>query len=389
MEIGDLLGLMAKAFILANLVMLVFALMTWVERRLLSFFQYRIGPNRVGPFGLLQPIADLVKFIFKENFTPNSVSKVLHAVAPLSTLFFALSAWAVVPFGDDIISIGGWETTLHMGADNEMSVLFAVAMSGLAGYGVIVGGWASNSKYALLGSLRAFAQLISYEVALTLAVLPAVMLAGSLSTLTIAEAHLGWNWFGWQPWLIVWAPIAFCIYLLAALAEGNRAPFDMTEAEGELVGGFHTEFGGLRFALFANAEYIHLLTLSALGVTFFLGGWNGPGVDGAWGLGILYFLLKMAFFLFIFIWIRATVPRLRYDRLMRFGWKVMLPAATLQFLLIAVIVAYKGDDDVTDTVMVVQWALVGALVLWALTRKRLRGSQLHPGAAQMLKEGAR
>jgi NADH-quinone oxidoreductase subunit H len=318
---------------------------------------------------------------------------VLHAVAPAATLFFALAAWAIVPFGDGTVSIGGWETTPHMGADNDMAVLFAVAMSGLSGYGVIVGGWASNSKYALLGALRACAQLISYEVSLTLAVLPVVMLAGSLSMVDIANASYlpDWSVLGWNPWFIVWAPIAFAVFCLAALAEANRAPFDMSEAEGELVAGFHTEFGGLRYALFANAEYVHLLTISALGVTFFLGGWHGPWLEGdawyqGWGMGIIWFLMKLGFFLFLFIWIRATLPRLRYDRLMRFGWKVMLPASTGQFALIAVVVANRGNEDIALGVMAGQWALVLALVAWSVLRRRDRANKLHPLATAMLKE---
>ena len=387
MDIGEIVLLLIKAFVLANLVMVVFAYMTYTERRLIGFFQNRLGPNRVGPQGLLQPIADLIKLIRKENFRPDSVSAALHMFAPFATLFFAIAAFAVIPFGDGTVSIFGWETTPHMAADNPVAVLFAVAMSGLGGYGIIVGGWASNSKYALLGAMRACAQLISYEVSLTLAVLPAVMMASSLSMVDIANASYNpeWSLGGWNPWFVMWAPIGFAVFCLAALAESNRAPFDFAEAEQELVAGFHTEYGGLRYALFANAEYLHMLSICAMGVTFFFGGWHGPGVASAWGLGVLYFVLKMAIFLFIFIWIRATVPRLRYDRLMRFGWKVMLPAATAQFVAVAVIVAYKGNETVLVTVMALQWAVVLGLSAIAVVRGgRSRANPLHPAAPATL-----
>ena len=340
MPIAEILGLFLKAFIIANLVMVVFALMTWIERRLLSFFQYRLGPNRVGPFGVLQPIADLLKLIRKENFAPSSVSQVLHLVAPIITLFFALAVFAIIPFGDEDWNLFGWVTPPGMAPDLDVGVIFAVALSGLGGYGVIVGGWASNSKYALLGALRACAQLISYEVAMTLAILPVIMMTQTLSMADIATGHLGWEMGGWSPWFIIWAPVGFVIFLISALAEANRAPFDHAEAEQELVGGFHTEYGGLRYAAFANAEYLHMLAISAIGVTFFLGGTSIPWMPdaNAW-LDLLSFLVKMAIFLFLFIWIRATVPRLRYDRLMRFGWKALLPLATAQMLVTALIVS--------------------------------------------------
>jgi NADH-quinone oxidoreductase subunit H len=349
MPIAEILGLFLKAFLIANLIMLVFAMMTWIERRLLSFFQYRLGPNRVGPFGILQPIADLMKLIRKENFRPDSVSGALHLMAPIITLFFALSAFSIIPFGTQDWNIFGWDTPPGMAPDLQVGVIFAIALSGLGGYGVIVGGWASNSKYALLGALRACAQLISYEVAMTLAVLPIVMMTQTLSMAEIATGFTSWSMGGWSPWFIVWSPLGFIIFAIAALAEANRAPFDHAEAEQELVGGFHTEYGGLRYAAFANAEYLHMLGISAIGVTFFLGGPTVPIVDvyeysiGSLGLGPLLefaaFMVKMAIFLFVFIWIRATVPRLRYDRLMRFGWKAMLPLATLQMIVTALIVS--------------------------------------------------
>lgn len=341
MHLAEILGLFIKGFIIANIIMVVFALMTWIERRLLSFFQYRLGPNRVGPFGVLQPVADLLKLIQKENFRPNKVSSFLHVAAPIITLFFALAVFAVIPFGDADWNIFGWHTPPYMAADNNVAVLFAIAMSGLGGYGVIIGGWASNSKYALLGALRACAQLISYEITLTLALFPILMMTQTLSMSEIAQGHLQWQfWDGFHPWFILWAPLGFCLFVLAALAEANRAPFDHAEAEQELVGGFHTEFGGLRYAAFANAEYLHMLAISAIGVTFFLGGTSIPGwTEAPWWADLLSFVAKMAFFLFLFIWTRATVPRLRYDRLMRLGWKVLLPLATLQFIVTAIIVS--------------------------------------------------
>ncbi len=340
MMISDILVLVGKAFILANIVMVVFAMMTWVERRLIGKFQYRHGPNRVGPAGLLQPIADLLKLVRKENFRPRGVSAWLYLLAPVMSLLFALAVFAVIPFGDENISVAGHSTPLHMAGDLHVGVLFAVAVSGLGAYGVVIGGWVSNSKFALLGALRACAQVISYEVALTLAVLPVIMMSGSLSMVDIVNSSDKWQIGGVSPWYAIWAPIGFVIFFLAALAESNRAPFDFAEAEQELVAGFHTEFGGLRYALFANAEYLHMIAIASLGVTFFLGGWNGPGLESlGWGMGIFWFVFKLAVVLFVFIWIRATLPRLRYDRLMRMGWKAMLPAATLQFVLTAVIVS--------------------------------------------------
>ncbi|MEO6867329.1 MAG: complex I subunit 1 family protein [Gaiellales bacterium] len=340
MPIAEILGIFLKGFMIANVIMVVFAMMTWAERRLLSFFQYRLGPNRVGPKGMLQPIADLLKLIHKENFRPNNVSAVLHLMAPIITLFFALSVFSIIPFGDENWNIFGWETAPGMAPDLEVGVIFAIALSGLAGYGVIIGGWASNSKFALLGALRACAQLISYEVAMTLSVLPIVMMTSSLSLADMATGHLGWSIGGWQPWFIVWAPLGFVIFFIAALAEANRAPFDHAEAEQELVGGFHTEFGGLRYAAFANAEYLHMIAISSLGVTFYLGGTSIPFWPDAGPLfDVLAFAVKLAAMLYVFIWIRATMPRLRYDRLMRFGWKVLLPLATLQMLITALIVS--------------------------------------------------
>jgi NADH-quinone oxidoreductase subunit H len=340
MELSEIILLFIKAFAIANVVMVVFAMMTWAERRLLGMFQLRHGPNRVGPFGLLQPIADLLKLIRKEAFRPDNVGPTLYILAPVMTLFFALAAFMVVPFGDEPITIFGWETMPYIAADLNVAVLLAVALSGLGGYGVIIGGWTSNSKFALIGAMRACAQLISYEVALTLAVLPVVMMSGSLSMVEIVQSADNWSMGGFSPPYAFWVPLGFVIFFLAALAEANRAPFDFAEAEQELVAGFHTEFGGLRYALFANAEYIHMITICSLGVTFFFGGWQGPGVESiGWGMGIFWFALKLAILMFIFIWIRATLPRLRYDRLMRFGWKVMLPAATVQFLITAVLVS--------------------------------------------------
>ena len=312
-----------EAFLVINLLLLTFAYMTWVERKVLSRMQLRYGPNRAGPFGLLQPIADLVKLIRKESFFPASAVDVLYIFAPVLSAFTALAAFSVIPFGP------GWDIAGYqvngVVANVSIGLILVFALSSLGIYGFIVGGWASHSKFALLGSMRTCAQMVSYEVSLTFAVLGVVLMGRSLNLVDIVHKQHETIWIA--------APqvVGLLVFFIAGVAEVNRPPFDLPEADTELVAGYHTEYSGMRFGLFQMGEYVNMITLSALTVTLFFGGWYGPWAP----LGPLWFLIKLLIVIFFFLWIRATVPRLRYDQLMRFGWKVLLPVATLNALITA------------------------------------------------------
>jgi NADH-quinone oxidoreductase subunit H len=314
-----------KAVVVINLVMGAFAYTTWLERKVLARMQLRYGPNRVGPFGLLQPIADLLKLLRKESFHPTAAVDVLYIAAPALAGFTALAAFSVIPFG------GGWEVAGYdisgQIIDVPIGLILVFALGALGIYAFIVGGWASTSKYSLLGSMRTCAQLVSYEVSLALSVLGVVVMAGSLSLVDIVHEQQDTVWF------VLPQIVGFLIFFIAGVAETNRPPFDLPEAETELVAGYHTEYSGMRFGLFTTAEYINTITLSGLAVTLFFGGWSGPFLPGP-----IWFVLKLALFLFVFIWLRATLPRLRYDQLMSFGWKVLLPVATLNALVTGALV---------------------------------------------------
>jgi NADH-quinone oxidoreductase subunit H len=322
-----------KAAILANLIMAVFAILTWVERRVLSRFQQRIGPNRVGPFGLLQPIADLVKLLRKESLLPDGISPVLYLIAPVISLFAAICVFGVIPFDGGATTIPGTSISFHWWiSDPSVALLVVFALGSVSFYGFLVGGWSSSSKYSLFGSMRAVSQLVSYEVSLALAVIGVVMMSQSLSLTGIvsAQQHDGM-------WYILPQFVGFCIYLVASTAEVSRIPFDLPEAEGELVAGYHTEYGGMRWAMFQNAEYVSLIAFSAVASILFLGGYDGPFLPGP-----IWMLLKMAIFILLQMWVRATLPRVRYDVLMSIGWKVLLPAATLNLLITSIVVAYRA-----------------------------------------------
>ncbi len=314
-----------KAFIVANLVLGAFAYLTLLERKVLGRMHLRYGPNRAGPFGLLQPIADLVKLLRKASFFPAAAVDVLYIAAPAVAGFTALAAFSVIPFGD-VWSIGPYDVTGRV-VDVSISLVLLFALGAIGIYAFVVGGWASESKYSLLGSMRTAAQLVSYEVSLGLAVLGVVIMAGSLSLVEIVERQQETIWF------VVPQVVGFLCFMVAGVAETNRAPFDLPEAEQELVAGYHTEYGGMRFGLFQTAEYINMITLSGLAVTLFFGGWGGPILPGP-----LWFLVKLGAFIFLFMWLRATLPRLRYDQLMALGWKVLLPVATVNALATAVLV---------------------------------------------------
>jgi NADH-quinone oxidoreductase subunit H len=317
-----------KAFLIINIVLLGFAYLTWVERKLLGRMQLRYGPNRAGPFGLLQPIADLLKLIRKEAFAPMGAVDVLYIAMPAMSAFTALAAFSVIPFGEGW-HIWKWNVDGEVASVNiGLIVIFALGAIGI--YGFMVGGWASESKFSLLGSMRTCAQLVSYEVSLALAVLGVVIMGQSLSLVDIVNKQIETVWFA--------APqiIGLLTFFIAGVAETSRAPFDLPEAETELVAGYHTEYSGMRWGLFQMAEYVNMVTLSALAVTLFFGGWEGPWAP----LGPVWFLIKLSLVIFAFIWLRATLPRLRYDQLMRFGWKVLLPVATANAVITALIVVW-------------------------------------------------
>jgi NADH-quinone oxidoreductase subunit H len=358
------IGALIKIAIFWIFIMLVVAYTVYAERRVLAVIQNRLGPNRVGWQGLLQPFADLLKFIFKEDIIPLAVNKWLYILAPIIVLIPAMMVLIVYPFGPEVslpfagqisqilnnlgTSLGmSWNiqlTTINLYVTNmNVGLLYVFAMTSLGVYGIFIGGWASNSKYSLLGGLRSSAQMISYELALSLSVIAVLIQAGTLDLAQIVEQQSGTRWYFLPNWNIFNGPmflpcmIAFGIYLISAIAETNRVPFDLPEAETELVAGFHTEYSSLKFALFFMAEYVNMMTVSVLATTLFLGGWNGPWVKEIPWLGPVWFLAKVFFFLFLYIWLRGTLPRFRYDQLMSFGWKVLLPAALFNIVLAAVI----------------------------------------------------
>jgi len=334
----DLLGfiiILVKVLVVFAGTMLTVLIMIYAERRVSAFIQGRLGPNRVGPQGIFQPLADGIKFLMKEDIIPAGVDKPIFILAPAILLLPALMTFAVIPFGSDI-TLFGRQIPLQV-ADVNVGILYILALTSIGVYGIVLAGWSSNSKYSLLGGLRSSAQLISYELAMGLAVVSIILLSGSLKLNDIVgdqQGHfLSWNVFK--------QPLAFLIFLVAVYAETNRLPFDLSEAEQELVGGYHTEYSSMKFAMFFMAEYANMITAAALTVTLFFGGWDVPFVNeaalGMWGamLSVTSFILKMGFFLFLFIWVRWTFPRFRYDQLMKLGWKVMLPLALFNIFLTA------------------------------------------------------
>ena len=312
-----------KAIVILVVVLQIAPVMVLLERKWLGRFQSRYGPNRVGYKGALQPLADVFKLLSKEQFHTTTGIAWMMALAPAISVFTAIATVSVIPFGN----VARGEVGLY-GIDVSIGILWAFAFGALAFYGLMLGGWASGSKYSFLGAMRGAAQLISYEVALGLSLIGVVMTSQSLSLTRIVEAQ-------GDIWFIVPQFVGFCIFLVAGYAETNRPPFDLPEADAELVGGYNTEFGGMRFGSFFMAEYINMIVISGLAVTLFLGGWHGPGPGF---LDPIWVLAKMFIFLFLFVWVRATLPRLRYDQLMSFGWKVLLPLATVNALVTAVIV---------------------------------------------------
>ncbi len=320
---------LVKAAIVLLVVITTFAYSMLFERKIMAWMQLRPGPNRVGPWGLMQPAADAAKMMFKEDLTPNTADKLIYRLAPFISLICAMGTFAIIPFTGS--ADGAWSV-----GSVDAGILFIFAIGSIGVYGISLAGWASGSKFPLLGSVRATAQMISYELSMTMSVIGVLILAGSTSLETIVSSQH-------RVWFIVPQIVGFIIYIITAVAETNRAPFDLVEAETELVGGFHTEYSGLRFGLFFIAEYLNMITVSCIATLLFLGGWNplfGPSDNPL--IGLVWFVVKAAAFLFMYIWLRTTLPRLRYDRLMDFGWKVLLPVATFNLILTAVAVALGG-----------------------------------------------
>ncbi len=319
--------MVAKIVVVFGLMLLSVAYLTWLERKVIGDIQVRLGPMRVGPHGLLQPIADAIKLMFKEDIVPQAADRWIYLLAPTLALTPAFISFAVIPFGDRIRLFG--RTIDLVITDVNIGLLYVFAVASLGIYGIVLGGWASNNKYALLGGLRSAAQMISYELSLGLSVVGVVMLSQSLSLVQIVNAQS-------TAWFIVLQPIGFLIFLICAIAETNRAPFDLPEAETELVAGFHVEYSSMKFAMYFMAEYASMITVAAMATTLFLGGWRGPFLPP-----VVWFLVKLFLLIFLFIWIRATLPRFRYDQLMRFGWKVLLPVALANIMITAAFVAMR------------------------------------------------
>ena len=319
-----------KAFIIINLVLFAFAYTTLLERKLLGRMQLRYGPNRAGPYGLLQPIADLIKLVRKESFFPTAAIDIPYIASPVVSAFTALAAFSVIPFGNGW-NIWKWHVN-GVVANVPISLILIFALGSIGIYGFIVGGWSSDSKYSLLGSMRTCAQLVSYEVSLALSVLGVVLMGQSLNLVDIVDKQQTTLWF------FIPQAIGLAVFLIGGTAETSRAPFDLPEADTELVAGYHTEYSGMRWGVFQSAEYINMITLSGLCVTLFFDGYHFPWVHSLDVLGPIWFVLKLFFFVSVFIWLRATQPRLRYDQLMRFGWKVLLPVATANALVTAFLV---------------------------------------------------
>jgi len=323
-----------KALVLIVVLLSGFAYLSYVERKLVARFQVRYGPNRAGPLGLLQPLADALKMLFKEEVIPARVDRLFYLLAPALVVIPALVIWAVIPISNASFTIAGYEITWYL-TDINVGLLYVLAIAGLGTYGIVLAGWSSNNKYSLLGALRTTSQMLSYELPMGVALISLLVISGSLSLVDIVNAQQ-------RLWFILVQPIGFLVYFIAALAEANRTPFDLPETENELVSGFATEYGGMKFALFFMGEYINMITVSALATTFFLGGWWGPFVEQVPILGVVYFTLKVAVVIFVIIWIRASLPRVRFDQLIRFCWKFLLPLALLNLIVTATVVALWG-----------------------------------------------
>ena len=332
-----------EIFLVFGIIMTTVAVLSLAERKICARIQYRIGPNRVGPFGLLQPLADGIKFIFKEDIIPEHVNKVFYVLAPAISIIPSLLTFAVIPFGPNTTFFGFLDTPVRLQiADLNVGIIYVFAIASLGIYGIVLGGWASNSKYSLMGGLRSSAQMISYEISMGLSIMGVLMMAGSLSLADIVEEQ-GRYWYIFPQFL------GFLIFMVSSFAETNRLPFDLPEADSELVAGYHTEYSSMKFAMFFMAEYSNMITASAIIVSLYLGGWQGlpvggwmglPIVDRLWFMPVIWFCAKVGLLLFFFIWVRWSLPRFRYDQLMSLGWKVFLPLSILNILITGALIMW-------------------------------------------------
>jgi len=404
--LAEVLIVVGKTVFTFALLLVAVMFMIWFERKLISDMQNRIGPNKAGPWGLLQTLADGIKLFFKEDLIPDRSDRAVFILAPFLSLVPAFVTFAVVPIGggfdgdhDGVVRIFGHDTYLQL-ADPPIGVLLILAMSSIAVYGIMLAGWSSGSKYPLLGAVRASAQMVSYEAALGVATVAVVMMTGALSTheIVIQQAGDGYDLFGRLPlphWnLIVTGVVPFVIFLIAGTAELNRPPFDLVEAEQELVGGFNTEYSSIRFAFFYLAEFMNTVTMSAIVVTLFLGGPAGPVFGGpAWLWGVAWFVAKLFIFLFTFVWMRATLPRFRYDQLMNLGWKVLIPLALAWVLLLAAINIGRDEDWNAGVVVAVCFGVLvaGWLAITAALRQgqaRRQEEDVYASSTTGPREGA-
>jgi NADH-quinone oxidoreductase subunit H len=369
----QIVAAVVKSVVAIVALLTAFAYMTLIERRVVARLQSRLGPNRAGPFGLLQPLADATKLAFKEQIIPTRARQLVYLAAPCFSIFIALVAFAVVPLGNTTTWGTGpiaraWAPYV---ADVNVGLLYILAISSLAVYGIVLGGWSSGNRYSLLGALRSAAQMVSYEVSIALSLSGALIFAGTLSMVGIVTAQVSQH-----IWFVLAQPLGFLLYGIAAVAEVNRAPFDLPEAEQELVAGYLTEFSGLRWSLYQMAEYTNMITVSSLAVTLYFGGWTLGALDGIPGAPFVWYVIKVFICLFVFIWLRATLPRIRYDRLMRFGWQALLPLAVLNLVATAAIVAlvderYQWVASLGFSMLVIAFASV----VYALRRRRPRGAR--------------
>ncbi len=367
----DVLIVLGKTILVFVFLLVAVMFYIWFMRKVIADMQNRVGPQRAGPFGVLQSVADGIKLFFKEQSIPDRADRRVFLLAPYLSILPAFLAFSIIPIGGTVVIAG--QTTYVQLADPPIGVLWLLAMSGIGLYGVMLAGWSSGSKYPLLGSVRASAQLLSYEASFGLSILGVLVLANTLETRAIVNQQL-WDGVGsmFSEWYWVPAFVAFCIFLVSAIAETNHPPFDLVEAEQELVGGFHTEYTGIRFAIFFLAEFMNLITMSAIAVTLFLGGPSGPGIGfiaangwfNAWVMPIFWFMLKLLALLFATVWVRASLPRLRYDQLMNFGWKFLIEIGFLWVMVSAVMVV--GRDEEWNLWLVVPGAALAAFGIYGL-----------------------